>query len=408
MITNLKLKNFKLFKEITDIPLANINLLTGINGKGKSTVLQSFLLIKQSPEFNRTTDKIIFNGSYLQLGNIKDVKNIKSSQNEAIEFNFHYSYSEKEFELIYKFNTIEDYSLDAQIESIKIDNVRNLSDLLIYKKDSTIHVKKQNNEVNFPFLFDLFVKGENIDNDIRSIEQLINLSKIHYISADRIGPKVYYSKHSLNEFYSVGALGQNTINVLWHKKDDRVYENLCENNKLPRTVLTQLEYWLEKIFDGARITLVEIKETNLLSFKISSDNSTDYYIPTNVGFGYSYILPILVSGLIAKDNEILIVENPEAHIHPFAQSRLSDFLTKVSLNGVQILIESHSEHILNGLRISVKDKFIKPENLNVLYFDKKGDKLFEKINVDIEGGINNWPSNFFDQATKDLNHLFDI
>lgn len=408
MLNKLVLKNFKLFQKETEIPLSSINLLTGINGRGKSTVLQSFLLMKQSPEFDRTIDKIIFNGSYTQLGNIKDVKNVKSSLKDPIEFKFSYDFPNTAFDIIYHFNALEDDSLDACVDKIEVKDVKNSHNLLIYKKDSIIYAKKENSELHFPFFFNLFLKGENIDDEIESIENLLNFSKIHYISADRIGPKVYYSKSSLNEFASVGALGQNTVNVFWHKRNEIVFDNLCEDEKRIKTVFDQAEYWIGKIFDGAKLSLNEIKGTNLLSLKISTNNTTDYFIPTNVGFGYSYILPIIISGLVAKEGEIIIVENPEAHIHPYAQSILSNFLTIVSLNGVQIFIESHSEHILNGLRIAVHDKLITKQDLNVLYFDRDPNKYFSKIEVEDDGGIKNWPSNFFDQATKDLNYLFGI
>lgn len=408
MLSKLVIKNFKLFQEKAEIPLSKINLFTGINGRGKSTVLQSFLLMKQSPEFDRTTDKIIFNGSYVQLGNIKDVKNIKSSPNDPIEFKFSYEFPDSAFDIIYEFNSVEDYSLDAHIDKIEIQNVKNSHNLQIYQEDNLIHAKKENIEFNFPFLYNLFLKAENINSDIYAIEKALNFSKIHYISADRIGPKVYYPKNSLNEFATVGALGQNTVNVFWHKRNELVFDNLCEDEKRNKTVFEQAEYWISEIFDGARLSLNEILGTNLLSLKISTSNTIDYFIPTNVGFGYSYILPIIISGLVAKSGEIIIVENPEAHIHPYAQSILSRFLTLVSLNDVQIFIESHSEHILNGLRIAVYDELITKDDLNVLYFDRNEDKYFTKINVEDDGGIKNWPSNFFDQATKDLNYLFGI
>jgi predicted ATPase len=146
----------------------------------------------------------------------------------------------------------------------------------------------------------------------------------------------------------------------------------------------------------------------LLTFAISPDGTFNYYKPTNVGYGYSYVLPIIVAGLVAKPGEILIVENPEAHLHPFAQSILAKFLTLVSLKDVQVIVESHSEHILNGLRLAVNTKLIKNEQLSVLYFDREYERYFEKINIDDNGGIDNWPPDFFDQATNDLNQLLGI
>ncbi len=174
------------------------------------------------------------------------------------------------------------------------------------------------------------------------------------------------------------------------------------------TVDLQTEFWLDMIFKGAKYKIKQVEDANLLTLSFSPDGTFDYYKTTNVGYGYSYILPIIVAGLISQRGEILIVENPEAHLHPFAQSIIAKFLTLVSLKGVQVIIESHSEHILNGLRIPVYQNIIKGEHLNVLYFDKGTDSNFIKIDIDDNGGINNWPKNFFDQSTRDLNYLFGI
>lgn len=121
-----------------------------------------------------------------------------------------------------------------------------------------------------------------------------------------------------------------------------------------------------------------------------------------------YSLSIIVAGLIAKPGEILIVENPEAHLHPYAQSIMAKFLSLVASTGVQVFVESHSDHILNGFRIAVKNKIIDSTHLNVLYFDHRLDNFFEKIDVDEDGGIDKWPISFFDQSVNDLNYLLGI
>ena len=119
-------------------------------------------------------------------------------------------------------------------------------------------------------------------------------------------------------------------------------------------------------------------------------------------------MPIIVSGLIAKNNQILIVENPEAHLHPKAQSRLIKFLAKVSKTGVQVLIESHSDHILNALRIAVLDKIVTSEQANILYFPQKIGQPIVQIVIQPDGKIEEWPEGFFDQMDIDFNRLFGI
>lgn len=148
---------------------------------------------------------------------------------------------------------------------------------------------------------------------------------------------------------------------------------------------------------------------NVLELFFNSNLSKDRFKPANSGFGFSYILPIVVSGLIAKQGEILIIENPEAHLHPKAQSRLAKFLARVSSCGVQIFIESHSDHILNGLRVAVLDEIITADDLNILYL-QSGHQQPEviKILVRSDGGIEEWPLGFFDQMDEDFERLFGM
>jgi predicted ATPase len=141
---------------------------------------------------------------------------------------------------------------------------------------------------------------------------------------------------------------------------------------------------------------------------LNSQRNIHSYRPVNVGFGYSYALPIIVSGLVAKPGERLIVENPEAHLHPYAQSQLIKFLAKVSATGVQVFIESHSDHVLNAMRIAVLDKVIEHGNLNVLYFDRSASQRVEQIPVKEDGSIEYWPVGFFDQTDKDFERLFSV
>jgi predicted ATPase len=129
-----------------------------------------------------------------------------------------------------------------------------------------------------------------------------------------------------------------------------------------------------------------------------------------VGFGYTYILPIVVSGLIAKSGEILIVENPEAHLHPKAQSELTKFLALVASCGVQVFIESHSEHVLNAIRVVTlqKEIDIKNDEVSVLYFQNDKKEPFVHLKIDEKGKINNWVDGFFDQQELDLGEIFKL
>ncbi|WP_129747043.1 DUF3696 domain-containing protein [Flavobacterium anhuiense] len=423
MIKQVSIDNFKLYKENVKIPLSNLNLFTGINGRGKSTVLQVFLLLSQSAFSNRATNRIFLNGENVKLGSFDDVKNKEVSFSEKIHFGFEFD----NFSIDYYF-----YNNSTDASEVYIDEIKTKCDkteFVLKRMDEWYQANLNSKNVingtgtalQYP-LFDLFISDATIEQyfketNISEIKSGINLVGIHYVSADRIGPKNYYENKSLSHFVSVGALGENTVNVLHHKGSDKVnevmltqYAKLFRENieELSWTILDNTNYWINKIFQGASIDITNIKGEDLIKLRINSDGKSSYFKPTNVGYGFTYSLPIIVAGLIAKPGEILIVENPEAHLHPYAQSILAKFLSLISLCGVQVLVETHSEHILNGFRIAIKDSIIKPKSTSVLYFDYKNVDFFEEIIIDEDGGVDRWPTDFFDQAVKDLNYLLGI
>lgn len=423
MIKQVSIDNFKLFKSNVRIPLTNLNLLTGVNGRGKSTVLQVFLLLSQSALNNRATNKIYLNGNNVRLGSLDDVKNKEVSFSENIHFGFEFD----QFTLDYFLHNNNADASEVFIDSIKAKNDE--LELSLTRSGDWFHATLSDNNISnlevvqsqYP-LIDLFLGEAEIEQnfnqtDLIQFKSEINLIGIHYVSADRIGPKNYYENSSLNHFVSVGALGENTVNILYQRGDDKVNTQILEGyckifgesiEDLSQTIEDNTNYWIDKIFQGAKIQVESIKGEDLLKLRINSDGKSSYFKPTNVGYGFSYSLPIIVAGLIAKPGEILIIENPEAHLHPYAQSILAKFLSLISASGVQVLVETHSDHILNGFRIAVKDHIISTTSTNVLYFDNRNKDVFEKIDIDEEGGVDNWPQDFFDQATKDLNYLLGI
>ena len=414
MINKIIVSNFKLFKECTEFNLGNVNLLTGINGRGKSSFLQILLLMKQTIDSDYKSRHLLFNGSHVQLGSFSDVKNYDVRQGEPILFQF---FSSDNHSIHYFFEEDTDDKLCA---NISICNFTNNGEIM-----SPCHIMDKT-----PCLFEnlLPITYESTQQEISEIENGVNIkhslteqfhfSGIHYISADRIGPKLFYKQESLKEFNSVGAQGENTVNTLFHFKDNVLEDDFIEiladafeleSDDIGRTVELQLEFWLTLIFGGTKIKIQHISDANLLSLSLATDEtSLIYFKPTNVGYGYTYVLPIIVACLTAKKGEILIIENPEAHLHPSAQSTLAKLLALLKYRGVQVFIESHSDHILNGLQLAVFDRLIENNDLNILYFNRGEHQGFVDIGVDERGHITNWPQGFFDQATIDLNKLLEI
>ena len=159
----------------------------------------------------------------------------------------------------------------------------------------------------------------------------------------------------------------------------------------------QLDEWCNYIFPGIAVR-VEKTGSQMYKLKIRND------VAPNVGFGITYALPILVSGLTVPNDGILIVENPEAHLHAKAQSNMGYFLARMAAAGVRVIIETHSEHIINGIRrMIVEGKTdMSHENLTIYFFQNKdGERNIMEISMDENGNLSAFPEDFFDQVRQD-------
>ncbi len=440
MLTEIRLKNFKCFKYETKFPLGKINLLTGVNGRGKSSLLQAMLLFRQSIEHNPNSNALVLNGNCVQLGTFEDVKNSENPKEMDIEIGF-----TTDGEL-YKFDDIFPFWLSIHLKLTQYqNNPRILQPLeLIVTSEALLSVKNYHDDKKENFQEKLIYistgrawqyKEKNGDYEFKTVGGassffpggMINVTRLdkrstygadlsmwfpfnrtHYISADRIGPKNSYQQENLSDFINTGARGENAATILALRGDKtKVNEKLYLGNDA-NTLLQQTEEWLNYIFEGAKVSIEAIGDNIDISY--NTNQKSHRYRATNVGFGYSYILPIIVSGLIANEREFLMVENPEAHLHPKAQNRLTEFLTRVATCGVQVFVESHSEHILNGLRICSlrEDIELNHDEVSILYFQNNDNQPFVQLPILKNGKITNWPDGFFDQQEQDLAEIFKL
>lgn len=379
MLTAISLQNFKCYKDKTKFPLSKLNLLTGLNGKGKSTVLQALLLMRQSIERSNTNTQVFLTGQWIDLNSFQELKN-RFSTEDTIQIHIGFNIKENIHQLGYVFGKNKD--------------LHNVADILMIKKDS-YEYKIQENNHDFIALedfmpFKLFIpQGAFNYVKLPLFPNTTLFKNLHYVSAERVAAR-------------------NSYNISELKPDGgQVLHYLSKHTNH----LAQVNEILSEIFEEK--VAVEIKDIDgdliLIRFYLNEER----YLPTNIGFGYSYILPIIVAGLVAKEGEILIIENPEAHLHPKAQSRLANFLARVASMGVQVFIESHSEHILNGVRIAAieregKEKYLTNTDISILYFQQSEETAFVQIPVEKDGKIRNWPDGFFDQLEKDTEILYGL
>ena len=172
----------------------------------------------------------------------------------------------------------------------------------------------------------------------------------------------------------------------------------------PSSVRYETERWLSLLARPTEIKTEAMVGTGAysLQFRIPGE---EWVRSTNMGFGVTYSLPVVLAGLLAAEGGTLIVENPEAHLHPAGQSSMGGFLARVAATGTQVVVETHSDHVLNGIRLAVaRDKVIQPEEVLVHYFDAKSPGA-SKLTMNGLGALSSWPPGFFDQFQVDVASL---
>ncbi|SIT07233.1 DUF3696 domain-containing protein [Neptunomonas antarctica] len=364
MIKEIKLKNFKCFKE-KSIALKPLTFLSGINGMGKSTIIQSLLLLRQSYGKNNFD----LNGDLFEFGYYEDL---------------HSEFADDE---------------DFYVKLID-DNEQQFSWSALVKK---------NNEG------DLFSEVIEWD-DSTSISSGIFGVNFQFLSAERWGPRVLMplNKDDVSSTF-LGKYGQFLVSVLDKFELKKLPNDLLavHPSTESRNVHEQISAWLNEISPGSDFDFKSIKEADsgLYTFTYKSSlGKTRSFRPANVGFGLSYTLPILTALLTASKGSLVIIENPEAHLHPKAQVVIGKLLAICAQAGVQLVIESHSDHVLNGIRIAVKEGCISRDNV-VLNFVNRKDyndiKSTDIITPEIleNGKLSFWPEGFFDEWDNALDTL---
>ncbi|HND20426.1 MAG TPA: AAA family ATPase, partial [Acidobacteriota bacterium] len=136
----------------------------------------------------------------------------------------------------------------------------------------------------------------------------------------------------------------------------------------------QTELWMRELIPDLEIRALTLPGVTAAALRFRKRGHLDDWVrPANMGFGVSYTLPIIVAGLLARPGHMLVVENPEAHLHPQGQSRIGRFLALLAAKGVQVLIETHSDHVLNGIRLAATDEHpLQPENVLIHFFTGRG------------------------------------
>ncbi len=369
MIKKIELRNFKCFERL-ELPLSYLNLLSGINSMGKSTVIQALLLLRQAYEKDSLKEGIYLNGEYTQIGTGIDL----------LYFN-----ADGDIEIILTNEAGQEYrwSLD-------------------YVSDSDYLKRK---------------KGESEEKSSNILALNLLNQDFEYVMAERFGPRKSYEK----SFYDiavkkhVGKYGEHVVYYLEkHAGDPTGTDAVVLDGK--KTLKQQTECWMNAISPGIQFDFTDVQAADTISLKIrQAENAAQMgtimdYKPVNVGFGISYSLPVIVALLKAKPDDLVILENPEAHLHPQGQRKVGELIARAAQGGVQVIVETHSDHILNGIRLTVKQKVLEKEKAKLYYFCMKTENGISRHTVaepklDDYGRLDFWPEGFFDEWDNTLLEL---
>ncbi len=358
MINKISVKNFKSLKDI-DMPLKRLNILAGLNGMGKSSLIQVLLLLRQS--YLSSTCKLELKGDLVDIGKGYDAL-YQFAKDEVIHFYLEWDKSK-----------CAEYEFEWASESNALNRV---------KGNAT---------------------EENIDSYINNLQ---------YISADRLGPSIMYDmSQNFVKDRILGSYGQYSshflsVNGNRLKVDPKRFHPAMSSPFLAN----QVNAWLGEISPGIKINVTEVPGADkiLLNYEFELQKGrTQAFKPTNVGFGISYVLSVIVALLIAERDQIVIIENPEAHIHPRGQAKLGKLMALVAASGAQLLVETHSDHIINGIRVAVKEKHISCVDVQCPWFHKvttKDEQYTDIINIQVDknGELSEYPEEFLEEWNNQL------
>jgi len=233
-----------------------------------------------------------------------------------------------------------------------------------------------------------------------------------YISAARLGPELYLPvSQEEDRGFSVGEKGEFVLDFLEHHSELAGLPDILRRREAnSSSVRNNVSAWLGVISPGIKMEWMAIPKADLIRAEYSGHR------PNNVGFGISYALPIIANVLVyaalvangEHDSTLLMIENPEAHLHPAGQTQLGEFLARAASCGVQIVVETHSDHLLNGIRLAVKNKILNAVDSTFYYFNYDFDEERTSVQqpmIDDDGFFDEWPDGFFDETEKNLGRI---
>jgi predicted ATPase len=356
MMRQLQIRGFKRFSEHS-FDLRPMSILAGMNGTGKTSVIHALLLAREA--WRRRDDVVELNGPFgLELGGFEDVLNHQ---------------------------TVDSFSITLVADG---------------SVDEAWHFTKGDTDLYATVAQPVATGAGPFVDRPRSFQ---------YLSAERLGPRITQGSAALPpSILEVGCRGEYCAQVL-----DTLGKIVVEEGRRcfvdadnPPLLKAQTEQWLSRVTRPLQIDTKTFAGTGVTAIEFRTEE--DWVKPTNMGFGITYALPLILAGLTAGAGGLLIIENPEAHLHPAGQSQIGIFLATMAAAGIQVVVETHSDHVLNGIRRTIGEQRLLPASDAIVHYFTAEDSEPQDLTFTASGGISSWPAGFFDQYQLDVAALTRI
>ena len=392
MLTGIELKHFKCF-DLLKLPLRPLRpadpALRRQCLNGKSSVLQALVLLHQTITEHEWSDRLLLNGGAIRLGTVTDVVDQRARRSCQIALRT----DEKEIRWEFAGEPADMSIAVTRVWTDEKEWERRPADVPQEADDPGWSLHEL-----YPWQFGY------------ELGSPLPLHRVSYLSAERAGPQ---EMHLLEDVWinrGVGSSGEYSVSVLYAGRDEPVHGGLAIEMVSP-TRLRQVEARMDRFFPGCELEQQKIPHTNAVTLGLRTANDVNFHAQIHTGYGLTQVLPIIVAALSSGRNGLLLIENPEVHLHPAGQAAMGEFLAEVATAGAQVIMETHSDHVLNGIRRAVKKRLLAADDAALHFFRPRRHSEQERLPqvhspiLDSDGNIDSWPDGFFDQFDKDMNYF---
>lgn len=442
MITRISLQNFKSWKEIDNIRLAPITGLFGANSSGKTSILQLLLMLKQTAESADRTQVLNLGDdrSLVELGTFKDIVYKHESESvlkAGIEWELKNDLKIADPERKGKF-IFEGRTLEFQTEVEENGAGRIAINKLVYTFAShNFGMERKTKQRNYYKLLHKSLSGPSDFKFKHTVGRVWDLpapikcygfpdqvkayyqnagflsdfqlkfeelfSNVYYLGPLREYPKRQYTWAGAQP-PDMGRRGEKVIDAILASRERR--QTISRGQGLRRMTLEEyVAHWLRELKMIHDFSIEPVTEgSNLYRAWVQKSPKSAKVLITDVGFGVSQILPVITLCYYVPKGSTILMEQPEIHLHPTVQAGLADvFIDAVKTRKVQIILESHSEHLLKRLQRRIAEEDLSPDDA-ALYFCKmtNGGSELERLQLDLFGHITNWPEGFFGDDFEEI------